>query len=240
MTFEIAQDVVGAYPHLRIGVVVATGLVNLGGSSELDRLSEEVVREFRRRYSVERVLDHGNIVAWRNTYRSFGVNPKKHVPTAEAFCRRIAKGSSVPWISRVVNAYLLAELEFFLPVGGYDLDLITGGIRLRYSPGGEDFAPLGAQPGLSFEKTQPGEIVYSDEGKVLTRSWNRKDSDLSKITEASTRIGLFVEAAEASISTSDVVGTTDRIKEYLGRFCGGGAHALLIEAKQQARCDLAF
>jgi DNA/RNA-binding domain of Phe-tRNA-synthetase-like protein len=238
MTFEVSERIIEAYPDLRIGVVVATGVANSGSDPGLLSLTDEVVANFRRQYSPEQVLEHPNIAAWRNTYRSFGVNPKKHKPTAEAFCSRIAKGDAVPWISKVVNAYLLAELEFFLPVGGYDLELITGAIILRHSPGGEEFVPLGAQPGSDPQQTQAGEIVYTDNTRVLTRSWNRKDSESSKITEASTRIALFAEAADSSIRTEDVVQIAERIKEYLVRFCSANARAFLIEPHNQAKWEV--
>jgi DNA/RNA-binding domain of Phe-tRNA-synthetase-like protein len=61
------------------------------------------------------------IRAWREAYQAFKVNPKKFKPSAEALLRRVVKGSPVPWISKAVNAYLLAELSYLLPVGGYDL-----------------------------------------------------------------------------------------------------------------------
>jgi len=228
MTFEISPRIALAYPDLRIGVVVASGIVNSGQDAELTSITERCTAEFRKLHTTEDILEHTNVVAWRNTYRSFGVNPKKHVPTAEAFCRRIAKGGAFPWISRAVNSYLLAELEFLLPFGGYDLDLIDGGITLRYSPGGEAFTPLGADPGSAAEVTQADEIVYADSTRVLTRSWNRKDAECAKITEA----------ACATIPEADVIAAVERTREYLIRFCGGTVRVATIESAKQTTLEL--
>jgi DNA/RNA-binding domain of Phe-tRNA-synthetase-like protein len=122
------------------------------------------------------------IEAWRQAYRTFGVKPRDSRPTAEAFLRRLIKGADFPTISKAVDAYLLVETDYYLPVGGYDLDTITGDIRLRFSGGDEPFIPLGAK---LDENTKPGEVVYADDRRILTRKWNYRDCDHCKITDQS-------------------------------------------------------
>src|SRR5262249_28302134 len=132
-------------------------------------------------------------------------------------------------------------LEFLLPVGGYDLDrLSTSEICLRHSAGGEGFYPLGHSPDTSPEKTQPGEIVYSESERVLTRAWNRKECESPKITEETSSIALFAEAADPLISANDVTGIAERIKHYVLRFCGGSAQTYLINVSERNTWDLSL
>ena len=165
MILSIADSVTKAYPNLRIAVVMASGISNRGVSEELlEASSKQWADSFARSHSVNNGWStHPNVLAWRNTYRSFGFNPKKHEPTTERLFDRVMDGKGVPWISKVVTSYLLAELEFLLPVGGYDLDRVAHGeVVLRHSAGGEEFIPLDAASGDVPKKTKPGEVIYGD------------------------------------------------------------------------------
>ncbi len=114
---------------------------------------------------------------------------------------------------------------------------IDGNIVLHESLGNERFVPLGGEAD-SPEFTKPGEIVYSDDSKVLTRFWNYRECEISKITEASTDIALFCAAALESIPCGDVSCITQRIREYLLRFCGGESTIAVVKAADQLECVL--
>jgi DNA/RNA-binding domain of Phe-tRNA-synthetase-like protein len=163
-------------------------------------------------------VHHPYIAAWRETYRSIGVKAKKYNPTCEALMRRILEGEPIPRINTVVDTYLVVEAETFLPCGGYDLDRIQGDITLRYSPGNEPFVPLG---GGTQEETNTGEVVYADSKTILTRKWNFRDADSTKITLDSKNIALFSEAAVPQIPTNAVSAFVGRLKSLLQKFCGG-------------------
>lgn len=235
MKITISQQVAEAYPALRIAIVVARGITNQHENINLTKLKSEKERDFTTRYTPEDINSHPYILAWRETYRSFGVKPKDYRPTAEALLRRIVRGDNAPIINIAVNCYLLAELECFLPIGGYDLDTIVGDITLRFSNGGEEFAPLGGAP---IERTLPGEIVYADEKKILTRRWNYRDSDLAKITECSSNIVLCCEAADASIRTDDVTQSGAQVADYLNQFCGGAVSTFVVDVSDKRSWQL--
>lgn len=237
MRLVISNALAQKYPDLRVGIVVAHGIDNKGNDASLEELKRLTAANLRSVHSSESIMDHRNLVAWRETYRGFGANPKKTPPTVETLAKRIIKGKDLPTISKAVDLYLVAELESLLPVGGYDLHQIDGNIVLRESPGNERFVPLGGQAD-SPELTKPGEIVYSDDSKVLTRFWNYRDCELSKITESSTDIALFCEAALELIPSEDLNRVTQRIQEYVLRFCGGESAIAIVKAADQLECVL--
>jgi len=218
LRFIISQEVAQSYPNLRIGIIVARNTINGQGNDELETLKRSVEAKVRDNYSSQTLVNHPYIAAWRETYRSFGVKAKKYNPTCEALIRRILDGEHIPRISTVVDSYLEVEVETFLPCGGYDLDRIQGDIRLRHSPGNEPFTPLG---GGVEEQTNTSEIVYADSKVILTRKWNYRDADTTKITTASKNIALFSEAALDEIPTSAVSQFTESLKLLLQKFCGG-------------------
>ena len=215
----IDEAILAKYPALRIGVVVARGITNAPSRGDLQLRKQSEAADFRDKYSSEDLAGHPNIIAWRETYRSFGAKPKKYRPTAEALLRRILKEEEMPTVNVAVDAYLLAELHFFLPIVGYDLDATRGDITLRISRGGEPFVPLGKS--AAEETTNEGEVVYADSERVLTRRWNYRDADATKITASSRNIVLMTEGALPEVTTEDVRGCADAIAENILLYCSG-------------------
>jgi DNA/RNA-binding domain of Phe-tRNA-synthetase-like protein len=236
MKFIIKQDIFERFPELKIGVVVGRGLTIGKRTRDQETLIQSNIKELIEKTGNKTLTDFANIRAWRDTYRQFGVNPKKHKPTAEAFLRRIVKGHAFPGINTAVDAYLAAELVTMLPIGGYDLAAIRGDIRLRVSEGNESFRPIG---GSEDETTTAGEIVYSDDQIVLTRNWNYRDSDYTKITEGSKDIVLACEAALPEIAEQDLTLTLRKIVEYETQFCAGEYETHLLD-RNHAEVDIRY
>jgi DNA/RNA-binding domain of Phe-tRNA-synthetase-like protein len=226
MKYIIEKELFEKYPNLRIGVVVGRNLEIVYNKPELISLKNENVEKFLNYMVGKEILNEPNIEAWRETYRSFGVKPKKHQPTAEALLRRILKGESLPNVNTAVDAYLAVELLYLLPIGGYDLSKIDGDIILRISHGNEVFRPIGSD---NDEMTEEGEVIYSDNVNVLTRRWNYRDADHSKITTETHDIILASEATYDTIKTEDVTNTINKIVEYESKFCGGTYETFFLD-----------
>lgn len=235
MKLVIDENISRSFPELRIGIIIAKDIDNQGNNLELQEIKKDKAAEFRKKYSPTTLLENPYVAVWRNVYRSFGINPKDNKPTAEALLRRLLQGNEIPTISKVVDLYLIVETEFYLPIGGYDLNTIKGSINLRYSLGNESFIPLGS---FNEEKTRPGEIVYADEERILTRKWNFRDCDACKITQASSYIALFTEAPLATISTEHLDNSLTKIKEYMTMFCGGEISTIIADIHQGLSWEL--
>ena len=215
--FLISNDIAKNFPELRIGLVIARGLVN-SHNEELEKLGKDAENKIRTELNIESLSDHSHILAWRMAYKNFGANPKKYIPTCEAIVRRVLDGEKIPAINTLVNCYLITELEYLLPCGGYDIDKVEGPINLRYSTGNEGFFPIG---GKATEFTKPGEIIYCDNKSILTRRWNYKDSDYSKITTETKNIILMSEAPYKDIKTEVLKKFVIRLSNLIKDFCGG-------------------
>jgi DNA/RNA-binding domain of Phe-tRNA-synthetase-like protein len=136
-----------------------------------------------------------HIAAWHAAYRAFGTNPKRERPSVDALRRRLARSGRLPRISAAVDCYNLVSVTHGVPAGAFDLDATVGDITVGFAAGDEDFAPLG-EPDVT-EHPRPGEVIYTDAKSVLTRHWNHRDADRTKVTEDSTRIVFLLETTDA-------------------------------------------
>ena len=228
MQLIIAPDLLAAFPDLRIGIVTGRGVSNAGEHVAVEALKSTAADALRRDLTTETLPKHPYIAAWRETYRRFGSKASDYRPTAEALLRRVLRGETIAPISTIVDLYLAIEMEFYLPIGGYDLAHVVGDITLRFSPGDEAFLPIGA---TAEEKTYAGEVVYADAEKILTRRWNYRDCDAAKITTDSRDIVLLCEATMPAIPTEHLAQCTEQLTDYLRRFCGGTLTHHLLDGK---------
>ncbi|CAM4008453.1 hypothetical protein G4177_12570 [Corallococcus sp. ZKHCc1 1396] len=237
MQLSVSEDMAQRFPELRISFVAVRGMDNTGNPPEgLEAEIRAAESDFRARIpDLAALAADTRILAWQDAYQRFGVNPKKFRPSAEALLRRVVNGHPLPWISRAVNAYLLQELFFLLPVGGYDLGRLQGDLRLRLSPGNESFTGIGSpEP----EPTSPGEVVYADDARVLTRRWNFRDCDFAKVETTSRDIILFAEAPSAAVKTEELLRLVEQIGGKIRQHCGGTTTTGLLDLQQGREVEL--
>jgi len=238
MKLLISQDIIKNFPEMRIAIIIADHLRISKTNQDLQDLKLKTELEAKKKLSLEALTRHPHIIAWREAYRQFGVSAKKHPPSVESLLRRVLKGYSLPTINTLVDSYLLVELEYIIPFGGYDISRIVGDIYLEYAKGGESFTPLGLPE--HKEQILPGEIVYRDFEKILTRRWNYKDCDEAKITLQTTQAILFAEAPDNRVSTTILEKASERLSELIKKYNEGKVKCFLFEPKKKPIFNLYF
>jgi DNA/RNA-binding domain of Phe-tRNA-synthetase-like protein len=231
MKFDIT-DVIERYPDVHIGVLTAMGINNRATVDGLKALQREVIQEAENQIGDEPPIKHPHIASWREMYRSFGTKPGDYRPSAEALIRRAIKTGELPIINTAVDIYNLVSVRHIIPMGGFDTDNVQGTIQLRFSEGGEEFTPLGA---AKQEETYPGEVVYSDDSSILTRRWNFRDCDETKITGDTVNLVLFIDASSA-IPAEKVQEALDGLRLLLERNCGG-SYSMGMASKENPVID---
>ena len=203
ITLAVSPLIAERYPHCRTLVIVALGVRNDVPWPETEAaLSafEAEVRDGVRSLPDERAPA---VAAWHDLLRSFGTNPRRLRPSVDALGRRLAKAGRLPRISPLVDTANLVSLRYTLPTGGYDLSCIEQGFLLRHAGPGDEHVPLG-RPG-ERETPVAGEVVYADGRRVLTRHWNHRDADITKVTPQSRDVALFLEGIEPVTGGETVV-----------------------------------
>jgi DNA/RNA-binding domain of Phe-tRNA-synthetase-like protein len=235
MRLILAGDVLALFPALTLGVLAGELERDRPGLDEtLHSFREESLASLRARCpDIEALMAQPSIRLWREAYQRFGTKPTKFRPTHEALARRLLKEPAWPAIHPVVDVYLTNQVAHLLPHGGYDRDRLAGDLVLDRSPGGEAFEPLGG----GGERTEPGEVVYRDRSRILTRRWNHRDAEATKVAAGTRRCLLFVEAVEGipASAVEEAIADLQRRLEacFEGRFCGR-AFRMTSEAREIA------
>jgi DNA/RNA-binding domain of Phe-tRNA-synthetase-like protein len=190
----VSDEVCAAFSGLRITAVVASGFDGHSPWPELDARFAGLQAKAGD-LPADGVGDDPHLAAWQAAYRAFGTNPRRQRPSAEALRRRLARSGQLPRINPAVDCYNLVSASFGVPAGAFDLGQVRGDIMIRFADGSEVFTPLG-EPG-STENPHPGEVIYTDAAGVLTRHWNHRDADRTKVTADSEQIVFLLETVDA-------------------------------------------
>ncbi|MCA0989245.1 B3/B4 domain-containing protein [Guptibacillus algicola] len=68
---------------------------------------------------------------WRSVFKNLGTDPSRYRPSSEALLRRLKKGSDLPSIHSAADINNLLSLQYKIPIGIYDLDLVKGPITVE-------------------------------------------------------------------------------------------------------------
>jgi DNA/RNA-binding domain of Phe-tRNA-synthetase-like protein len=225
---RVADEICEAFPHLAVAAVVATEL--RGGETWQD--AEALLA------GLERAAADGDwqplaetdplLGSWQAAYRAFGTNPRRMRPSVDALGRRLAKSGRLPRVNPAVDAYNAVSVTHGVPAGAFDLAAVRGDITLRFATGEETFAPLGEPE--TAEPVRAGEAIYADEADsaaVLTRHWNHRDSDRTKVTPDSRHVVFLLETVDPDAGPKALDQAAEQLAALLGPRAGSvGTHLL--------------
>lgn len=217
-TFTLSPEVSQSYSNAQIRFVTVTGLRNdevwNAVETRISGLEAQVASGAWQPFE----KSDAPIASWHDAYRSFGTNPNRNRPSVDALSRRLTKNAKLPRINSAVNAYNLISVLYGTPSGAFDLDKISGPVVIRFGQSGDRFIPLG-EPEASEEPTT-AEVVYAQGNIVLTRHWNYRDSDLTKVTEHSRTVVFLMERISAdAVSNERMQQAQKELAELLRPHC---------------------
>ncbi|MFN8635812.1 MAG: phenylalanine--tRNA ligase beta subunit-related protein [Chloroflexota bacterium] len=216
---RVHPEIFEQFPGYCWGKVICWDLDNRRGVEEATLLLREVEARVRQDDSLGDVVSHPKIAAWRQAFSQFGARPSKFQASVEALVRRARRGDALPPINALVALYNAVSLRFLVPIGGDDLDLVSGGLHLRLAQGDEPYVPLGAE---AEEPPEAGEVIYADDAKVLCRRWSWRGGEKTKISTATTNAVLNVHGL-APASLDEVTRATETLATLVRQVCGGAS-----------------
>jgi len=183
---------------------------------ELERFKEEVIERIRGRWTLLQLREEPIFRAYRDFFWRIGIDPTKVRPAAEALIRRVLRGSPIPKINTLVDAYNLASMETGVALAAFDVNRIGKDLLMREAREGEQFLGIGMEKPLTLNG---GEIVVED-GKKLIAVYPYRDAEHSKVTLQTRRVLMLVcgvpEIDEATLEERKRV-----TAQYVTRFCRG-------------------
>jgi DNA/RNA-binding domain of Phe-tRNA-synthetase-like protein len=196
-------------PRAALGCVIAdvnAGETPAGLTEELKLRGEEILRLPEPRS----VLESAQVLATRAGYKALGKDPARYRGSAEALLRRMIAGKGLPQISAVVDVINLVSVESRLPVGLYDLAVVSGDVVFRAGRAGETYKGIG-----KYDLNLEGMPLFAD--AIGPHGSATSDSERTMVTDSTKRVlALIVSFGGAA----DLPRWTQRMTELLTRYAG--------------------
>ncbi|WP_055699781.1 MULTISPECIES: B3/B4 domain-containing protein [Streptomyces] len=192
LTLTVSDDVRALAPGFTHVAVEAHGLVNGPSTDATSELLDDAARRLAVRLDGRAPHEDPHMAAWRAVYTAFGSKPSRTRNSAEALAKRALADGGLPRINTLVDVYNAISVAHLIPVGGEDLDLIKGGMRLVRAAGDEDFVTAAAGERV-VEHPDAGEVVWCDDEGVTCRRWNWRQGPRTRLTEESVNAIFLLE-----------------------------------------------
>ncbi|MFI2213773.1 B3/4 domain-containing protein [Streptomyces sp. NPDC020141] len=193
LTLTVSDEVRALAPGFVHLAVEAHGLVNGPSGEAGSALLDDAARRLAARLGGRAPHEDPHMAAWREVYTAFGSKPSRTRNSAEALARRALADGGLPRINALVDLYNAISVAHLLPVGGEDLDLVRGGMRLLRATGEEPFVTA-AGGEETVEHPDAGEVVWCDDEGVTCRRWNWRQGPRTRLTEETVNAVFLLEA----------------------------------------------
>ncbi|MFE9173830.1 B3/4 domain-containing protein [Streptomyces kebangsaanensis] len=219
LSLTVSDEVRALAPGFTHVAVEAHGLVNGPSTEASSALLDDAARRLAVRLDGRAPHEDPHMAAWRATYTAFGSKPSRTRNSAEALARRALTDAGLPRINVLVDLYNAISVAHLVPVGGEDLDLVQGGMRLVRAGGEEDFVTV-AGGEETVEHPDAGEVVWRDEAGVTCRRWNWRQGPRTRLTEGTTS-GIFLLESLDPMPVAEVRAAATELAELLEKFSPG-------------------
>ncbi len=218
MKFQYHADILTRFPELTGGVILARGLRNAATPEALLAAYQNEQQAVIARIGSTPLSELPSLAGWRAAFRAFGVDPTQYRSAAEALLRRLTKKGDIPSINTLVDLGNLVSIRYGLPVAIMDTQAMQGALTVHFADGSERFTTLGE---AEVEHPEPGEVVFSDETKLVSaRRWCWRQSEGSAAGESTTDAIITVEAQHPA-GRADVQAALDDLLKLLNDYAGG-------------------
>ena len=185
MIYTISPEVLSLAPDLVVYLLVAKDITNTAGDEHDEHILRQAEHEFRQRYGESDIRSLATVAAYRGLMEKAGINPNRYPPSIEAMLKRIAKGSQLPLINKIVDRLNTISLVTQLSMGGHDRRDLQADLALRLTRPGDRFLALGSS---EWEDVPEGELAWLSGNEIQTRRGLWRQSELGKTDLDSTDI----------------------------------------------------
>lgn len=219
MNFHIDQRIFQTFPGLHIGLIVAKNIDNTQPASpDIAAATRTEEARIRQNFQTETLSQDPHIDVWRKAFSAFGVKPKDGRASIESLYRLIINGRDLRSFNAIVDVYNLISIKHMLPLGGEDIDNMSGDVVLTFA--GANETPITVLGDTEPQPPREGEVIYKDGIATICRCWNWREVDRTKLTEQTKNCILVVEGLPP-ITKEHVVAALAELKTLVQKNCGG-------------------
>ena len=226
MKLVITDSIFNEFPELVLGIVILHDIDNSQNRPEITALLRQAEAELSGKFGGIPVIEHPFVATWREAYRKFGAKPKDYPSSVENLTRRVLNGATIGHINNLVSLYNTISLRYILPVGGEDLDKITGDVLLAQA--GNDEPAVFLLGEKEARAPRAGEIIYKDEVGAICRRWNWKEADRTKLTQETKNAFLVIESLPP-VPRKTVETVIRELADLVKQYCGGAVSTAFLD-----------
>ncbi|MBU8915782.1 phenylalanine--tRNA ligase beta subunit-related protein [Neobacillus sp. 114] len=216
MEIQVSTELTELIPNFKVGVIEYSN-ITVGESPQmlkgrLQLFQESIFFDLEEKS----VTDLPGIQEWRNVFKKTGKDPNRYRHSAEALFRRVKKQNYFASGQSAVDLYNFFSLQYQVPIGLYDRDLLEEPVEIRIGRAGEDYIGLNGRSNslerliLTSDANGPfgSPFVDSERSAVTTATKNalqiiylRPSTDLEnakKLTESLMNMFVQIHGGEAS------------------------------------------
>jgi len=210
------EEAAKRFPDLQLCAGTAHDVRVERSNTRIEALRRKVAEEVRSKFQLEALKDHPTVRAYRDLFWSLGIDPTKTRPSGEALLRRVLHGDEIPKISTVADAYNLASLKTIIPLSGFDLNLISPPLCIRFSRTDEEFHGIGMTAPIRLTERM---LVLAD-AKQTVCIYPHRDADATKIT-AETKNVLVIGYGAPGVGQSQLTEAVEAALDYIVQVAEG-------------------
>lgn len=188
VTFEIDRKIFELSPNYRRAIVIAKQLDNTVAAPLLNKEIADLTHYIKATVTNK----DARIATWRAAFKAANIKPGDYRPSVDALVRRILNDKPLGSISPIVDIGTIISLRYLLPAGAHPLLEDSTNVTLTITHGDEF---IESRDGMS-ETIPDGEIVLLDTGRVATRRWVWRQTNISRIDNATSALYMNIDALE--------------------------------------------
>lgn len=218
MPLRLESSLETQFPGLQVIELELSNLRIKDKTESLESLKIETEERIRKSYgSLEVIRDEPVFRSYRDFFWRVGIDPTKTRPAAEALTRRIVGGKRLPTINTLVDSYNLASVLSRIAIAAFDCDSISiENLFMRKARVGEKFLGIGMRTEMELSSV---EIVMEDQkSQKLIAVYPYRDSDESRVTNASTRV-LLMMCGVPGITEDKLEEAAELSQKFVQEFC---------------------
>jgi len=216
MFLRLDADLGAKFPGLHTIVTHIRDVRIAQQNRDLETFKTQVFTETQKKWNIDDLKDNPVFRSYRDFFWKVKVDPTKTRPASEALVRRILRGSPLPTINTLVDAYNLASVTTTIPFGAFDADKMRGISIMREAKPGEEFLGIGMDKPLQLSG---GEAVIQDDDRLVA-VYPYRDAEYSKVT-TTTRNLMLLTCGVPGIGVAELEKAEAVCVGYITRFCGG-------------------
>jgi DNA/RNA-binding domain of Phe-tRNA-synthetase-like protein len=231
IVFQYDPAILASFPTVVGGVILAQNMANGPTPDHLQTMYQVEQQAALQRIGTTPLSQLETLAAWRSAFRGFDVDPTQYRSAAEALLRRLTKKGDIPSINLLVDLGNLVSIRYALPVAVFDTRVLQGSVTVHFADGSERYTTLGES---EVDHPQPGEVIFSDESKlVIARRWCWRQSEQSAAT-AKTRSAIITIEAHHAGGHRDIEAALNDLLVLLQEYAGGNFIAAVLDAERPA------